>query len=122
MRTSLRLPGAALALIALVGAFCLVTAQAREMTNRVRVSRVPGAAKVLKAQSGVDGTIHLLFDGDGGPQYLKSADGGLTFGAPIAVVDTAAQKPGLKFSGWDLAADKDGRVHVAMGNNAWKLK
>jgi len=35
--------------------------------------------------------------------YLKSKDGGLTFGSPIAVVDAAAQKPGLKFSAWDLA-------------------
>jgi hypothetical protein len=122
MRTSLRLPGTGLALTALVGAFCLVAAQARGVTNRVSVSRVPGAAKVLKAQSGADGAIHLLFDGDSGPQYVKSADGGLTFSAPIAVVDAAAQKPGLKFSGWDLAVDTDGRVHVAMGNNAWKLK
>ena len=37
-------------------------------------------------------------------------------------MDTVAQKPGLKFSGWDMAVGKDGRVHVAMGNNAWKLK
>jgi hypothetical protein len=37
-------------------------------------------------------------------------------------VDAAARKPGLKFSTWDLALGKDGRVHVAMGNNAWKLK
>jgi len=35
---------------------------------------------------------------------------------------TLAQKPGLKFNAWDMAVSKEGRVHVAMGNNAWKLK
>jgi hypothetical protein len=77
---------------------------------------------VFKAQSGADGTIHLLFDAADGPQYVKSEDGGLTFSAPIAIVDAAARKPGLKFSAADLAVARDGRVHVAMGNNAWKLK
>ena len=37
------------------------------------------------------------------------------------IVD-AQQKPGLKFQGEDLAAGKGGHVHVAMSNNAWKLK
>lgn len=95
---------------------------ADEMTNRVSTIRVPRASKVFKAQSGADGAIHLLFDSDDGPQYVKSHDGGLTFSAPMAIVDAATQKPGLKFSAWDLAVGKDGRVHVAMGNNAWKLK
>src|SRR5439155_16837718 len=49
-------------------------------------------------------------------------DSGRTFSPPISIVDAAAQKPGLKFSAWDLAVGKDGRVHVALGNNAWKLK
>lgn len=93
-----------------------------ETADRVSVNRVPDASKVFKAQRGTDGTIHLLFDADDGPRYVKSKDDGITFSAPIPVVDSAAQKPGLKFSAWDLAVGKDGRVHVAMGNNAWKLK
>jgi hypothetical protein len=95
---------------------------AAETSDRVSVIRVAGAAKVFKAQRGTDGTIHLLFDADDGPQYLRSQDDGATFSAPIPVLDGAARKPGLKFSAWDLAVGKDGRVHVAMGNNAWKLK
>ncbi len=67
---------------------------------------------------GVNGAIHLLLDAPDGPQYVKSPDAGATFNAPIAVVDTASQKPGLKFNGWDLAVGPDDRVHVAMGNNA----
>ena len=98
------------------------TSRADDATSRVSSVRVPGVSKVVKAQSGVDGAIHLLFDSASGPQYVKSTDGGRTFSAPLAVVDATAQKPGLKFSGWDLAVAKDGRVHVAMGNNAWKLK
>lgn len=102
-----------------VGAF---PSHAEETTDRISSIQVPGVSKVFKAQSGVDGTIHLLFDAADGPQYVKSRDGGLTFSSPVAVVDKAAQKPGLKFSAWDFTVAKDGRVHVAMGNNAWKLK
>jgi len=100
----------------------VLASYADEATNRVSTIRAPAAGKMVKAQRGADGTIHLLFDTADGPQYVNSQDGGLTFSAPIAVVDAAAQKPGLKFSAWDLAVGKDGRVHVGMGNNAWKLK
>jgi len=113
--------------LAMVGCVWLLFAgmfasHAEETASRVRSIQVPGASKIFKAQSGADGTIHLLFDADGGPRYVKSRDGGLTFTAPLAVVDATAQKPGLKFTAWDLAVAHDGRVHVAMGNNAWKLK
>jgi hypothetical protein len=100
----------------------MLASHADETASRVSSIQVPGTSKVFKAQSGADGTIHLLFDAADGPQYVKSRDGGLTFSPPIAVVDKAAQKPGLKFSAWDFTVAKDGRVHVAMGNNAWKLK
>ena len=99
-----------------------MASHAAETSERVGVVRVPGASKVFKAQSSQDGAIHLVFDSDDGPQYIQSRDSGVTFSAPIAVVDTASRKPGLKFSAWDLAVGRDGRVHVAMGNNAWKLK
>ena len=100
----------------------MLASHADETASRVSSIQVPGTSKVFKAQSGADGTIHLLFDAADGPQYVKSRDGGLTFSSPNAVVDAAAQKPGLKFSAWDFAVARDGRVHVAMGNNAWKLK
>ena len=100
----------------------MLASHADETASRVGSIQVPGISKVVKAESGADGTIHLLFDSADGPRYVKSQDGGLTFSSPIAIVDAAAQKPGLKFSAWDLAVAKDGRVHVAMGNNAWKLK
>src|SRR6266568_4035193 len=86
-----------------------------EMTGRVFAIRVPNVSKLVKAQRGADGAIHLLFDAEDIPYYLRSADGGASFSAPIPVVDVATRKPGLKFSGWDIAVGKDGRVHVAMG-------
>src|SRR5438128_6907199 len=95
---------------------------ASERANRVNVIRVPGDAKVAKAQLGADGTLYLLLDAEDGPRYTKSTDGGVSFSAPMTIVDGASQKPGLKFQGEDLAVGKDGRVHVAMSNNAWKLK
>ena len=108
-------------LIAVSGLFVRATA-AEELANRVRTIRVSGVAKVVKAQRGADGTIHLLFDAEGGASYASSRDGGATFSPPIAIVDAAAQKPGLKFSGADLAVGQDGRVHVVLANNAWQLK
>ena len=99
------------------------TGHTRELTtNRVRAIRVPVDGKALKAQVGADGTIHLLLDAPAGPLYVKSPDAGATFSEPMPVVDAASKKPGLKFHAEDLAVGKDGRVHVALGNNAWKLK
>jgi hypothetical protein len=95
---------------------------AGEVTNRVNTIRVPGASKVLKAERGVDGTIHLLLDAAAGPEYVNSKDGGLTFSKPIPLVDAAARKPGLEFRGEGIAVGKGGRVFAAMSNNAWKLK
>src|SRR6266571_1589276 len=100
----------------------VVAGHAIERVNRVNVIRVPGDANVVKAQLGADGTLHLLLDAEDGPQYVKSTDAGVTFSGPKTIVDAASQKPGLKFQGEDLAVGKDGRVHVAMSNNAWKLK
>jgi hypothetical protein len=96
--------------------------RASEENNRVTAIRVSTAGRTVKAQVGASGTIHLLLDTPAGPQYVESRDAGATFSEPIAVVDTASQKPGLKFNVWDLAVGPNERVHVAMGNNAWKLK
>ncbi|MBM3839962.1 MAG: hypothetical protein FJ398_18730 [Verrucomicrobia bacterium] len=97
-------------------------ARAGESATRVRALRVPGVSKIVKAQSGTDGVIHLLFAEVDGPHYANSRDGGATFSPPIPVLDAAARKPGLEFHAEDLAVGKDGRVHVAMSCNAWKLK
>ncbi|MBI3867192.1 MAG: hypothetical protein HY299_01570 [Verrucomicrobia bacterium] len=95
---------------------------AGEASPRVRAVRVPVDGKVIKAQIGADGAIHVLVDSTNGPLYLLSRDHGRVFSEPIAVVDSAARKPGLNFSSWDLAVGKDNRAHVAMASNAWKLK
>lgn len=100
----------------------LLLATAVHAGERVKTMRVPGDAKVVKAQIGTDGAIHLLLDSEDGPRYIKSTDAGVSFSAPMAIIDAASQKPGLKFHSEDLAIGKDGRVHVAMANNAWKLK
>jgi hypothetical protein len=100
----------------------VLVSHASEPPNRVSVIRVPAAGQAFKAQLGADGTIHLLVDSPDGPRYVESQDNGRTFSEPIVVVDAASQKPGLTFYAADLAVGKDGRVHVAMRNNAWKLK
>jgi hypothetical protein len=97
-------------------------ALAAESSNRVTSIRVNREARVVKAERGNDGTIHLMFNRAGGPRYASSRDGGKTFGPPLEIVDTTAQKPGLEFSAEDMAVGPDGRVHVALANNAWKLK
>lgn len=95
---------------------------ASERTDRVEVVRVPTGGQAVKASLGTDGTIHVLLNSAEGPRYVKSQDGGRTFSEPMTIVDAASQKPGLKFGAADLAIGKDGRVHVAMDNNALDLK
>ncbi len=97
----------------------VVAGHAIERVNRVNVIRVPGDANVVKAQLGADGTLHLLLDAEDGPQYVKSTDAGVTFSAPMTIVDAASQKPGLKFQGEDLAVGKDGRVYAAMSTRTF---
>ncbi|MCI0539930.1 MAG: hypothetical protein L0Z50_32385 [Verrucomicrobiales bacterium] len=99
----------------------LVT-QAGEPARRISTIRPPLSGRVIKAQLGSDGTIHLLLQDADGPQYARSKDNGITFSSPIRIVDASAQKPGLEFHAEDLAIGKEGRVLVAMSNNAWKLK
>lgn len=100
----------------------LCAGHASERTNRVSTVHVPGGGQAVKAQVDAKGIIHLLFDAPDGPQYARSEDAGATFSRHIAVVNAASLRPGLKFHGADLAVGKDGIVHVAMSNNAWKLK
>jgi hypothetical protein len=105
--------------LAFSGAFSV---DASDAAIRVKAVRMPGDAKVVKAKLAADGTIHVLLNAEDGPRYEKSTDTGVTFSAPMTIVEAALQKPGLKYQGEDLAVGKDGRVHVAMSNNAWKLK
>jgi hypothetical protein len=93
-----------------------------DAAERVRATRTSLGGKVVKAQISSDGTIHLLLQIEGRPQYAKSTDNGVTFNSPIPILDPASQKAGLEFQVEDFAIGKDGRMHVAMSNNAWKLK
>ncbi|HEX7860842.1 MAG TPA: hypothetical protein VF773_10975 [Verrucomicrobiae bacterium] len=86
----------------------------------VRVVRAPGALNVVKAQA-KDGAVHLVYDSKTGPGYATTRDGGKTFSEPILAVVTN-ERPELEFDIWDMALSSEGTVHVAMGNNAWKLK
>jgi hypothetical protein len=83
---------------------------------------VPGGGHPMLAKSDSEGTIHLLYHSSHGPQYVASRDNGKSFSAPIDVVNQKSQQPGLEFDAWDMAVGPAGRVHVALGTNAWKLK
>ena len=41
---------------------------------------------------------------------------------PSRSLSGGSRTAGLEYSAWDMAVGKGGRVHVAMGTNAWKLK
>ena len=113
--------GVMLATLNLLLASALII-HAGDLANRVRTIRIPGGSKVLKAELGSDQVIHLLVDSEDGPRYIKFENNGASFSDAIAIVDAAAQKPGLTFHAADLAVGQDGRVHVAMATDAWKLK
>src|SRR3954447_5921271 len=95
---------------------------ADDSPGRVTTVAVPGGGKPIVARTDKEGAVHLLFDSGDGPNYAKSTDGGVTFSAVIPVVRGGSQAAGLEYSAWDMAVGKGGRVHVAMGTNAWKLK
>jgi hypothetical protein len=89
--------------------------------ERVALVTIPDG-QPMAAKTDAKGNIHLLYDSADGPQYVRSADNAKTFSPPVAVIDHASRKPGLEFAVMDMAVAPDGRVHVAMMTNAWKLK
>ena len=95
---------------------------ANAVDGRVTTVSVPALGRPVVAKADARGTIHLLCDSEDGPKYAKSTDGGMTFSAAISVVGGGSRTAGLEYSAWDMAVGKGGRVHVAMGTNAWKLK
>ena len=112
--------GPALATAALLLSLSGVSAE--DKANQVMTIPVPGRGQPLAARADAEGTIHLLYSSADGIQYVKSRDKGKTFSAAIPVVDKASRKPGLAFHGEDMVVGQDGRIHVAMSTNAWKLK
>jgi hypothetical protein len=113
--------GSAVALLSAM-VVCSPATIADDGTNTVTTVSVPGNGKPVVAKTDKEGAIHLVYDSEDGPKYVKSTDGGLTFGMPISVVGEGARTVGLEYSAWDMAVGKGGHVHVAMGTNAWKLK
>jgi hypothetical protein len=113
--------GSALALLSTIF-FCTSAAMADDGTGKVTTVSVSAVGRPVVAKIDSAGTIHLLCDSEVGPKYANSIDGGATFSAGIPVVSGGLQTAGLEYSAWDMAVGKGGRVHVAMGTNAWKLK
>jgi hypothetical protein len=90
--------------------------------GKVTTVPVPSGGQAMAAKTDAQGTIHLVYDSSDGPHYANSSDNGKTLSKPIPLVDQASRKPGLEFNAWDMAVTAEGVVHVALGNNAWKLK
>lgn len=89
---------------------------------KITTVSVPSGGQAMAARTDASGTIHLVFDTTEGPHYANSSDNGKSFSQPVALVDPASRQPGLEFITWDMAVTVEGAVHVAIGNNAWKLK
>lgn len=93
-----------------------------DAATKVSTAKVPSGGQPMAAKTDAAGTIHLVYDTSDGPQYVSSRDNGKTLSKPLPLVDKASRQPGLEFLTWDMAVTADGAVHVALGNNAWKLK
>lgn len=91
-------------------------------TTRVTTIRVPNGGEAADAKISSDGVIHLLYNSQDIPYYVKSSDNGATFSSRIAVVDKESRKPDLEFLGSAMPIGKGGAVYVAMMTNNWKLK
>jgi hypothetical protein len=88
----------------------------------VRWVESPAQSRPIRLQVDQRGTLHLACDSPQGPTYRASHDQGVSWSKPIALVPANAIRPGLEFIVWDMAVEPEGRVHVALGSNAWKLK
>jgi hypothetical protein len=113
-----------LSVVNLVFAFTmtLVSQSVHAAGAKVTTVPVPPGGQAIAAKTDSQGTIHLVFDTSDGPQYASSQDNGQTLSQPMPLVDQASRKPNLEFGTWDMAVTAEGAVHVALGNNAWKLK
>ena len=89
---------------------------------RVSVVAAPNGNRPVVARRDDSGTIHLVCDSSDGPKYFSTSDDGKTLSKPLPLVDASSRKPGLEFIVWDMTVTGNGTVHVALGNNAWKLK
>lgn len=89
--------------------------------ERVRTVAAPNDGSPQHAVCTPDGTIHLLYEKDKEPFYVKSSDGGATFSEPLQVVNAAWKRTGIEFNVWDMALGKGGQICAVLGNNAWKL-
>jgi hypothetical protein len=116
-----RICGTFLVLVLISGSTAFAAGEGPKVTA-VACPMVNSSGEAVLARSGADGTIHLVFRSRKEPYYARSTDGGKTWSQPVAIVDRDSQKPGLEFDVWDMAVGKGGRVHVALGTNAWKLK
>ena len=118
---TIRQAGSVLVLLSTVS-FCPPAANAADGIGKVTTVPVPGGVQPVVAKTDTEGTIHLLCNSKDGPKYLKSADDGRTFDVAIPVESGGPRATGLDYSAWDIAVGAGGRIHVAMGTNAWKLK
>ncbi|MEX2317264.1 MAG: hypothetical protein WD669_08940 [Pirellulales bacterium] len=110
--------------LALAIAFSGITSPSDHIraANYVRTIATPDGGQPMAAKADSQGTIHLLYHSADGPRYSRSIDNGKSFSVAIQVVDRPSRKPGLEFTVWDMAVAGNGRVHVALGTNAWSLK
>jgi len=95
---------------------------AKAFEGDVRTMQCPEGAKPVRALQATDGEVYVLADSDNGPVCFHSADYGVSFSNPIRLVDEASIQPGLEFHVWDAAIGHSGKLFVALGTNAWKLK
>jgi hypothetical protein len=109
--------------------FCgaiILTASVRaaeiEPAARVAIVDVPNGGEAVEAKVSARGTIHLLYNFDGIPYYVKSSNHGASFSSPLRVLNEESRRPGLVFSGAVLAVGKGDAVYVALSTNNWQLK
>ncbi len=86
------------------------------------IVHVPNGGEPIAAQTGPDGSIHLLYNLGDIPYYVRSSDGGATFTTPLPVVNRESRKQGLTFEGSSMAVGKSGAIYVAMSTNNWQAK
>ena len=106
--------------IAVCFLLCLLARTPSPALGKVNIFPPPEGGSVPDAEIDSAGVIHLAYVKGNDLYYVKSADEGKTFSAPLRVNGEPGFVSGGMFRGPDLAVGRGGRIHIIWYNDASK--
>lgn len=90
--------------------------------ERVRIVETPHQGVVPDAEIDAQGIVHVAYVSGSDAYYAYSSDEGKTFSSPLRINSEPGTVAGAMFRGPDIAAGKNGRIHVIWYVNSYQKK